>query len=115
MKTRTDRKPLHSPINFQIAVDNYFEKKFGFKARSSGVFTFPFYLRSVLSYYADHLKNVYGHQAYIVIPKNEYSMVYSTNVPDMYEIFFNEQKLGFEIFQKNLKQSSKAMIWLEWL
>ena len=70
---RTDRKPLDTDIETHMAFDAAFKDKFGWKARSEGVFTFP----------AEHYLNAY-HGQNIFYPIGEFKFIYSPKVSDLY-------------------------------
>lgn len=72
-KTRSNRKPKDMPLVIHNKFNNEFNKKFGWKARSEGVF-------------ATSDKNAtddFGSR-YIFIPSEPYSFIYSTVIKDLF-------------------------------
>ena len=69
LKPRMDRKPSDTPQYLHGLIDGWFKKKFGWKVRSEGVFTYP--------------KNeISGPQ--FVFPIGTFKFVYSPKVLDLY-------------------------------
>lgn len=80
--TRKDRRPLDSPPDFHNLVDDWFNKNFGWKARSSGLFCWgtPFPLLA---------------SDWMVFPAGKFQYVWSPKVTDLYgnvEIMFDIAK-----------------------
>jgi hypothetical protein len=69
-KTRKDRMPLSTPVNVHNMLDTLFVKRFGWKVRSGGVFT-------------------YGAEGYLYshyfFPIGKFRFVYSPQVKDLYD------------------------------
>lgn len=72
---RADRKPKDTNHEFSELIDSYFNHKFGFKYRSNGLFcsTVPGQARN------------YG-DVFIVFPCDDYKIMYSENVDDLYDL-----------------------------
>jgi len=83
---RKGRQPLDTSTTMHLIMDDYFDKKFGWRARSEGVFctTSP-----------SHAK-FYG-EIYMVFPVNGFKFIYSPNVHDL----FDEQNRFIKKFTKN--------------
>jgi hypothetical protein len=71
IKTRNDRKPRNTPEEIHNYLDKEFLKKFGWKARSEGVFT------------TSHSRTGYG-ESYIFFPIGKYKYIFSTQILDLY-------------------------------
>jgi hypothetical protein len=69
---RTDRRPLDTPKEIHDILDAAFQKKFGWKVRSEGVFTTPSFT----------LSSVYG-DSVIFFPIDGYKYVFSKTVSDV--------------------------------
>jgi hypothetical protein len=69
-KTRKDRMPLSTPLNIHNMLDTLFVKRFGWKVRSEGVFT-------------------YGAEGYLyshyLFPIGKFKFVYSPRVKDLWD------------------------------
>lgn len=77
LKPRTDRKPLNMHPNVQRLLDDIFLKKFGWKARSSGVFA------------SGNKHGVAGYgTVYEIYPTDGYKFLWSPKVGDLYEAVF---------------------------
>ena len=68
---RQDRKPKDMPVEIQEMLDDKFEKKFGWKPRSTGAF-------ASISYKGAHFPK------YLFFPFGKYTYVYSKTVKDLY-------------------------------
>lgn len=73
IKPRQDRYPKDTPQDVQDYIDDFFQKKFGWRPRSQGVFT---------SYKDDDAKN-YG-SVHMFFPKGKYEYVFSPDVQDLW-------------------------------
>ena len=73
IKVRKDRKPLDTPPEVHNHLDNEFKKKFGWFARSEGVFTTP--VRYDTGDYGD---------PYFFFPIGKYKFVWSKTVMDLF-------------------------------
>lgn len=100
IKTRTDRKPRDSSLQLHTHFDSWFEKEFGHKFRSAGVFASS----SPYPFYGDE---------YAIFPIGKWSYVWSPNVPDLTDKFSelyhvaNDEFLSFD----NLQNIPKSKIW----
>ena len=73
-KTRQgDRKPLNTPPEIQKGIDDYFEKKYGHRYRSSSYFT-----TGLGSEARDYGK------VYMIFPVGRFNYIYNPNVIDLY-------------------------------
>ena len=72
---RTDRRPKDLSIEWHEWGDKYFLERFGWKARSEGVFT------SFSEWFASR----YG-KSYLFFPIGKYKYVYSKNIMDFYRV-----------------------------
>lgn len=70
---RKYRRPKDTNEELHHDIDDIFNKKFGWKPRSSGVFVSP--SRHSITQYGNH---------YIFIPKNGFKIIYSTTILDLY-------------------------------
>jgi len=73
---RTNRKPRDMPIDAHNALDKAFKKKFGWKARSEGVFVSPD--KMVASYFS------YQQNINIFFPFDGYKYVWSRKIEDLH-------------------------------
>jgi len=71
---RINRKPRNTPKEIHRMMDDLFKKKFGWKARSEGVFT---------SSDISQLENVYG-EPYMFFPIGNYKYVYHPTIRDIF-------------------------------
>lgn len=84
---RSDRLPLSTPIKIHEFLDNYFEKRFGFKYRSGGLFT-------TLSH---STARSYDNRVFCIFPVNGYKLCSSNVITDLYE--FQDDPLDvFELY-----------------
>ena len=72
---RTDRKPADTSPEFHNAFDQAFKEKFGWKARSEGVFTYP----------VKDIKNCFQGQ-YIFYPIGNFKFIYSPVIDDLFVV-----------------------------
>jgi hypothetical protein len=73
-KARSDRQPKDTPRWLHNIFDEAFKKKFGWKARSEGVFA------SASTYQSE----VYG-KSYLIFPIGDFKFVYSHHVVDLFD------------------------------
>ena len=73
LQRRTDRTPKDMPLEYHKLFDKLFQKKFGWKARSAGVFATSDFRAT----------RTYG-TPYIFIPEDPYSFLYSTKIADLF-------------------------------
>lgn len=73
-KVRKDRLPLDTPKHIHDELDNIFLKKFGWKARSEGLFCWPYTFKSPFVSYK-----------WIVFPVGNYKYLWSKEVDDLWE------------------------------
>lgn len=71
---RADRKPKDTNPIIHKFVDDFFEERVGWRPRSEGIFCTPRY----------HEATSYGHNAYIVFPKDGFKYLWSPNIEDLY-------------------------------
>lgn len=71
--TRTDRRPLDSPKFIHDAIDKMFKKKYGWSARSEGLFCWAMRFTDSLTY---------GN--WLVFPAGNYEYVWSPDVDDLW-------------------------------
>jgi len=74
---RTDRKPRDTPIWVQELMDAQFKKKFGVKARSSGVFC-------KLIEISDYTFSGTYYSAFAIFPVGAYDCIWSPDITDLY-------------------------------
>lgn len=84
---RTDRRPKDTPELYHNIADNIFFDKFGWKARSKGVFVISDY-GTAKSYNRPH----------IFLPVNGYKYLWSNKYRDLYSDFFED--LENDVFKK---------------
>lgn len=84
---RTDRYPKDTPSSYHFIADNIFYDKFGWKARSEGVFVISDY-GIAKSYNRPH----------IFLPVNGYKYLWSNKYKDLYSDFFED--LENDVFEK---------------
>jgi hypothetical protein len=98
IKPRIDRKPLNTPREIHDIWDGEFKKKFGWKARSEGVFV------TSDSYMSEN----FG-RAYLFFPIGPYKYVWSSKYMDVtndmdnivYEYFYNKER-GYDTTLKKI-------------
>lgn len=73
MSTRSDRTPMNMPEEIQTIFDDFFEKEFGVRFRTSGAF----------ATFNQELSAQYG-AAYMIFPIGKYKMLSSNVVDDAY-------------------------------
>jgi len=78
---RADRKPKNMAPEIHTKIDDWFQTKFGIKARSETVF--------VTGDFAD--ARSYG-KVYAILPIGEFDFVWSPNVGDLFLMFHNEKE-----------------------
>lgn len=74
IKPRKNRQPKDMIIELQELLDEKFNKKFGWRPRSEGVF----------ATYSDRTATEYGSETYIFFPVGKYKYLYSPEVDDLY-------------------------------
>jgi len=91
-KVRKNRKPLDTPTDLHYKADDYFLEKFGWKARSSGLFVNPI------------LGNTsgFGSDTYAVFPLKYKQFLYSPKIPDLYTKVLQWDKYKDTYTDKNL-------------
>ena len=107
--TRTNRKPLDSPIDLHNILDDWFLKKFGWRARSNALFCWP------LKFTSQYVSN-----KWLVFPAGNYKFIWSDKVDDLWgdvgEIF-NDTEATFKYFLEHFADSyrstkiKESMIW----
>jgi hypothetical protein len=70
---RKNRRPKDTPKKMHDALDNYFNKKFGWKARSEGLFVTPEYQQA----------RDYG-SAFLFFPVDGYKYIWSQGISDLF-------------------------------
>lgn len=83
IRVRKDRNSLHTPKVFHQMIDEWMKGKFGFSARSGGVFALGASESKV------NLISYYG-EPHIIIPHGTFSFIWSTKVGDLYEALDEE-------------------------
>jgi hypothetical protein len=88
LKTRTDRKPMDMFQDLHDSLDDAFQKKFGWKARSNVVFASPVSL------------GIYG-KPYYFFPIGPYKYIWSEKIEDLYDALsddldYIEHRLGID-------------------
>ncbi len=90
-RTRMNRKPLNMEIGIHKILDQFFKKKFGWRARSQSI-TGTSNMESAF---------VFGSQAYMLFPIGEYEVIWVKNIGDLIQLiplwieeFFEEDKAG---------------------
>lgn len=73
LKIRKNRRPKDTPERLHKIFDEEFKKKFGWGARSEGIFCTPSF--DDAAYYGD---------AYLIFPIGSFKFVYSIHIPDLY-------------------------------
>ncbi len=98
--TRKNRKPLDTPIKLHNILDKMFQKKFGWKARSEGVF-------AAGKWYFSGSKDTYYGDTYLFFPIGNFKYVWSPKIDDLYEDlhwsiteFFRDKESRKEIMAK---------------
>jgi len=92
---RKDRRPRNTPINLHKIWDNAFKKKFGWKARSEGVFV------------GDEFDAVYYGRVYMFFPIGSYKYVWSEKYEDLTNNFDSET---FRYFTRLSKDSIEGYL-----
>jgi hypothetical protein len=79
---RNNRRPKDTPEHIHLILDELFEEKFGWKARSSGIFVTP--SMGDAKNYSGYISNTTQSDPYIFIPKGEYSILYNPDIIDLF-------------------------------
>jgi hypothetical protein len=86
---RKDRKPMNTSIELHNMLDDIFEKKFGWRVRSEGVFT------------SGNMGDTFGYgDEYVFFPIGKFKYVFSPNVNDLFvdmEHIFSEYEDSHDI------------------
>jgi len=82
IKPRKDRRPRNTPKEY---MDKLFKKKFGWKARSEGVF---------VSTDRNQIEYVYG-DPYLFFPMGNYKYIYHPQIDDLYQKMDDDYKLSY--------------------
>lgn len=99
---RSDRQPKDTPPELHKLLDWEFKRRFGWYARSEGVF--------VTGYYQD--AKAYGTAIYMVFPIGRYDYIWSPKVKDLYEEFESQGYLHW--FEEGDPLDFLDDIWLDW-
>lgn len=96
LNRRKDRRPTDMPIHLHRDFNNLFQKKFGFKLRSEGVFTSS--SKGIASYYGIN-SIMFGDTsgAYIFVPIKPYKFYYSLLVKDLYMDIGSEGSINLKL------------------
>ena len=87
--TRMDRAPLDSSLDFHKQADDLFLKKFGWKARSQGLFCWP------LPFKSSFLAN-----KWMVFPAGNYKYLWSPAISDLWgDVGMNWEDTDYAIFE----------------
>ena len=76
-KVRKDRAPKSTPPDVQVVLDEWFEAKFGWKARAEGMFC--------VGYPGQNTAQQYGDSLCLVFPMNEFKYVWSEETEDLWD------------------------------
>lgn len=90
--TRMDRQPLDTPVELHNVLDDWFLKKFGWRARSQALFCWP--LKFISS-------NVQGN--WLVFPAGNYKFIWSDKIDDLWADINNVYNTDVEIFIKDFE------------
>lgn len=82
-KIRTDRIPIDTPVEYHNYIDDLFHKKFGWKARSNSIFCTGSF----------DTAEEYGNKVYMIFPIDQYKILWSPKVGDLYTKFFEDDNL----------------------
>lgn len=77
IKPRKDRRPKDMPLEFHKLFDEMFQKKFGWKVRSEGVFC---YIVTKIKAETKHYDNMN-----VILPTDGFKFVYSNSIDDLYD------------------------------
>jgi len=96
--TRTDRRPLDTPLELHNMLDDFFLEKFGWRARSNALFCWP--LRFISGFISGK---------WLVFPAGNYKYIWSNKAVDIFAdtYSFNDFKRNFSdsYTDKNIKKS----------
>jgi hypothetical protein len=108
--TRTDRQPLDTHPDIHKALDDWFLKKFGWRARSAGLFCWP------LKFTTDWVQG-----KWLVFPAGNYKYIWSNKVDDLWSSVGGISITGIQdnvdYFMKHFSDSytdkniKKSVIW----
>jgi len=104
---RKDRRPKDTDIERHEELDNWFLDKFGWRARSSGVFCTPDYM-TALSYAAKIIVGPLG--VFIIIPQKPYEYIWSPKVRDLMYDSSDINKLGYKDTGLSNNKTNEVMI-----
>lgn len=94
LKPRLNRTPKDTPLDVHEYFDEEFKKKFGWKARSQGVFTSS----------SPEAFDTFGKYTYVFYPCNGYKYIWSSEVTDMTE-YLDRMELIYAPHQKWIENS----------
>ena len=92
-KPRKDRKPRDTPMELHLRFDKLFQRKFGWKVRSSGVFATP-------DIYSVEEYGIF----YLFFPIGKYRYVWSPEISDLYG-YLSEEKYGIMHIESYFKNN----------
>lgn len=74
--SRKDRNPRNTPPTIHKWLDDYFNKRFGWRTRSEGLFASP----------SKDIAEDYGNDVYVIFPIGKYKVIYDTKIEDIFEL-----------------------------
>jgi hypothetical protein len=114
---REDRNPMDSKYEVQMATDDYFYSKFGWRPRTEGLFAIPVYRIA-----RDYAKDDSPFCTHMVFPNGNFKYVWSSQVNDFYSAvssrstvktqadkYLSGDKYDFEITLKSLKYTDTGL------
>ena len=120
IKRRKDRKPMSMAPKYMEFLDNVFEKVFGWRPRTTGVF----------AEFSKTIKSGYG-EPYFIFPIGKFRYIYSNDVEDLFlddfikapvtwhpwknEIVFNDKIVSRMYSSQELEDMSKEEVMEDWI
>ena len=91
LERRHNRKSVDMPINVHAKLDELFEKEFGWKVRSSGIFATTSIVdaKSYMKRKKGDDGFMYREKPYIFIPKGKYKYVFNPDIDDLYDFLYD--------------------------
>ena len=77
IEPRRNRRPMSTPQNRHLLMDDWFKDKFGFRYRSNGLFCFPNWDDA----------NSYSRKVFLIFPANGYELCASNSILDLFTEF----------------------------
>ena len=101
-KVRKDRKPKDMPEEVHNWLDDWFEDKFGVRARSQSLFTIP----------KGSIAAGYG-TPYAIFPIGNYKIIWSPEIEDLYSVLIESGNINWDLLNRDYSESDMFIEQLE--